>query len=176
MPVNSLDRAIKLATMMRAINIFIFLYLFANVAYPSSSIYGSSFDYRKARPARAYFSGKNREQVTSYCKNKMLGTMDLAACSQFRYEVTVEVLDKRILEVEKILQADDKDNRSYDQPSSLPFFKKSQSSWEIYRDNNCYTDVYSVGQASLHFVDFWDCMTRITENRLKELSKGNGDE
>lgn len=161
---------------MRVINIFIFLFLFANAAYPSSSIYGSSFDYRKARPARAYFSGKNREQVAAYCKNEMLGTMDLAACSQFRYEVTLEALNKRILEVEKLLRADDKYNREYDQPSSLPFFKKSQSSWEIYRDNNCYADVYSVGQASLHFVYFWDCMDRITENRLKELSSGNGDE
>lgn len=162
--------------MMRAINIFIFLYLFANAAYSSSSIYGSSFDYRKAGPARTYFSGKNREQVAAYCKKEMLGTMDLAACSQFRYEVTVEALNKQILEVEKLLRADDEYNRSYDQPSSLPFFKKSQSSWEIYRDNNCYTDVYSVGQASLHFVYFWDCMDRITENRLKELSSGKGDE
>ncbi|WP_429556971.1 lysozyme inhibitor LprI family protein [Paraburkholderia youngii] len=49
--------------------------------------------------------------------------------------------------------------------------RRGQESWKLYRDNECYAEVYEVGQASLRFVEFWDCMTRITRNRLDELTK-----
>ncbi|CAE6881524.1 lysozyme inhibitor LprI family protein [Paraburkholderia domus] len=162
--------------MMRATSVFFVLLLVANAAYASSSIYGSEFDYKKAKPASTYFSGKNRQHVASFCKKEMLGTMDLSACAQFRYELAIEALNKRIQVVEKILEADDKDNGTYGEPAALPFFRKAQANWELYRDNNCYSDVYSVGQASLRFIDFWDCMTRITKQRLDELTNPSQDD
>lgn len=161
---------------MRTTSVVAVLLSIANVAYASSSIYGSAFDYMKAAPASVYFSGKDREQIESYCQKEILGTIDLGACAQFRYELVRAALNKRILEVEKILEVDDKENGLNDEPSALPFFKKSQVNWELYRDNNCYSDAYSVGQASLRFVDFWDCMARITRRRLDDLTQADADE
>jgi uncharacterized protein YecT (DUF1311 family) len=162
--------------MTRATSIILCLIFSANSTYAASSIYGSEFDYKKAKPASEYFHGKTREQVGVYCKKDMLSTMDLSACAQFRYEGAVAALNKMASEIEESIKDDDKENAAYKQPAALPFFKKAQSNWELYRDNDCYSDVYSVGQASLRFVDFWDCMTRITKNRLEELSKPNSDE
>ncbi|MFT4063947.1 lysozyme inhibitor LprI family protein [Paraburkholderia sp.] len=162
--------------MMRATSIFIILFFIANAAHASSSIYGSAFDYKKATPTRVHFPGKTREQIAEYCKQEMLGTMELSACAQFRYEIAIDSLNERISEVEKILQADDRENGEYEEPAALPFFIESQKNWELYRDNDCYSDTYSVGQASLRFVYFWDCMTRITKNRLDELTKPDTDD
>lgn len=162
--------------MTRATSAMVALLVIANAAYASSSIYGPAFDYKKAKPASVYFSGETREQVEAYCKKEMLGTMDLSACAQFRYEVTIAALNKRVAAVEKILEDDDKENDAYGQPAALPFFKKAQANWALYRDNDCYSDTYSVGQASLHFVYFWDCMTRITKSRLDELTRPDADE
>lgn len=167
----------KMETMLRLTKcILIVLCAIWHAANASSSIYGSEFDYTKAKPAREYFSGKSNEQIALYCKKEMLGTTDSAACAQFRYEVVANALGKRISVIEKTLQDDDKENVANGEPAALPFFKKSQMNWALYRDNDCYSDVYSVGQASLRFIDFWDCMSRITKNRLDELTKPNDDE
>lgn len=152
------------------------LFLVVNVAHASSSIYGAEFDYKNAKPTSQFFSGKTREQIASYCKNEILGTRDLSECAQFRYEMVIDSLNRRVSSVEKIIEDSDKRNEVYGQPAALPFFKRSQAYWEQYRDNYCYSDVYSVGQASLRFVDFWDCMARITKNRLDELTEPNDDE
>jgi uncharacterized protein YecT (DUF1311 family) len=160
--------------MMRAINLLalLCLLLMSQRAYSleSSSIYGSAFDYKKAKPTSVYFSGKSHEEVESYCKREGLGTMDLSACAQFKYECVIKVLDKRVAEIESVMKFYDRKHHTNDEPEALPFFKKAQENWVLYRDNQCYADTYEPGQASLHFVYFWDCMTRITENRLKELS------
>src|ERR1700739_1498345 len=87
--------SLKLGFMMRGTSILAVLFLIANAAYASSSIYGSEFDYKKAKPTSTYFSGKTRQQVASYCKKESLGTMDLSACSQFRYEIASEVLSNK---------------------------------------------------------------------------------
>lgn len=160
---------------MRTIKLFIILFAISSAAHASSSIYGSAFDYKKARPTSAYFSGKNRDQITAICKSERLSTMDLSACAQFRYEGAAEALNKRISEVEKILKEDDKENAQYGEPAALPFFKKAQLNWSLYRDNDCYSNTYSIGQASLRFVNFWDCMARISKNRFDELTKPNDD-
>jgi len=161
--------------MMRIISLLtlLCLLLMPQIAYPleSPSIYGSAFDYKKAKPARVYyFSGKSDEQIESYCKQERIGTMDLSACAQFKYESIIKVLEKKVTEIEKIIKIDDKERGTYGDAAALPFFKKAQESWLLYRDNQCYADVYEVGLSSSRFLDFWDCMTRITENRLKELS------
>ncbi|SMG56178.1 Protein of unknown function [Paraburkholderia susongensis] len=102
--------------------------------------------------------------------------MDLSACAQFRYEGAIDALNRKVLEVEKTIAVDDKANGVYGEPAALPYFKKAQMHWQLYRDNDCYSNVYEVGPASLRFIDFWDCMTRMTKNRLDELAKPNSDE
>lgn len=162
--------------MMRATSILVVLLLIANAAYASSSIYGAEFDYKKAKPTSTYFSGKTRQQVASYCKNEMLGTMDLSACAQFRYEAAIETLNNKFAQIENVTKDSDRGHRANDEPEALPFFKKAQSNWQLYRDNECYAEVYQVGQASLRFIDFWDCMTRITKQRLDELTNPSQDD
>ncbi|NVH73498.1 DUF1311 domain-containing protein [Paraburkholderia sp. JPY432] len=162
--------------MMRSTSMFFLLLCMSQATYCSQSIYGSEFDYKKAKPTSDYFYGKSRKEIELYCKREMLGTSDLSACAQFRYERIMDAFDKRVSEVEKILEEDDKANGAYGQPAALPYFKKAQANWLLYRENDCYSNVYSVGQASLRFVDFWDCMTGITKHRLDELTKPNSDD
>ncbi|WNC92455.1 lysozyme inhibitor LprI family protein [Paraburkholderia sp. FT54] len=162
--------------MMRTTSIFAVLFLTAQAACPSASIYGSAFDYKKAQPASVYFTGQNPAEIERHCKNEYLGTMDLSACAQFRYEGIINTLNKKVAEIETVTKDYDREHRSNGEPKALPFFKKAQANWQLYRDNNCYSEVYQVGQASLHFVYFWDCMTRMTKNRLDELTKPDVDD
>lgn len=155
---------------MRAISLLLLLFSSVHGAYASGSIYGSTFDYTKVRPASVYFGGKSPVEIQSYCKNENLGTLDLSACAQFDYEMIIGRLNGKVAEIEKITKHDDLDHRANGEPEALPFFEKSQVSWLSYRDNACYSEAYQAGQASLHFVYFWDCMTRITKNRLRELN------
>jgi uncharacterized protein YecT (DUF1311 family) len=152
------------------------LFLIAQTAYSSTSIYGSAFDYKKARPANAYFAGKSPAEIVSYCKKENIGTMDLSACAQFRYEGLVDILNEKVAEIKRITSDYDREHRENGEPEALPFFERAQADWQLYRDNNCYSEVYQVGQASLHFVYFWDCMARMTKSRLDELTKPNKDE
>ncbi|SIT44010.1 conserved exported hypothetical protein [Paraburkholderia ribeironis] len=162
--------------MMRAISVFMLLCLTAQTVYASTSIYGSAFDYKKAQSTSAYFTGKSPAEIALYCKGEYLGTMDISACSQFRYEGAIKTLNKKVAEIEKITRNYDREHRANGEPEALPFFEKAQANWQLYRDNYCYSEVYQVGQASLHFVYFWDCMTRMTKNRLDELTKPDTDE
>jgi uncharacterized protein YecT (DUF1311 family) len=162
--------------MMRAINIFFLLCVVATSAYSSDSIYGSAFDYRNARPASVYFGGKTQTQIKAFCDKDASATMDLSACAQFRFEIASRKLGKRVAQIENIMTIGDKDHQADDEPTALPYFKKAQANWQLYRDNQCYASVYEVGQASLRFVDFWDCMTRTTKARLDDLTKPNAGE
>lgn len=161
---------------MRAISLFALLLLMAETVWASSSIYGSAFDYKKAQPSEVYFPGKSRQEIAAYCKQQALGTMDLSACAQFEYEGAEESLNSKILEIEGVIARTDHGRRANNEPQALPFFKQAQSHWELYRDNACYCATYEAGQASLHFVYFWDCMASITRRRLEALSRPDREE
>lgn len=45
---------------MRAINLFFLIFFICTAVYSSESIYGSAFDYKKAKPENIYFSGKTQ--------------------------------------------------------------------------------------------------------------------
>lgn len=160
---------------MRAISLSLLLSIISHSA-SAETIYGQTFDYKKARPASVYFTGKTREQIELYCKNDTLGGIDLAACAHFEFEVTIDALDKRVLMVTQKMEKNDESLRSEGEPQALPYFKKAQAHWKIYRDSNCYAEAYESGPASLRFIEFWNCMSRITKNRLNELTKANTDE
>lgn len=57
----------------------ILMLLVSHAACSSTSIFGSAFDYTKAKPTSDYFSGKSRDQIVEYCKNERLGTMELSS-------------------------------------------------------------------------------------------------
>jgi uncharacterized protein YecT (DUF1311 family) len=116
------------------------------------------------------FPGKLRSQVASYCRRNVSSTMDLSACAQFRYEESAAVLNKEIVKIEAVTRDTDVERKANAEPEALPHLKEAQKSWTMYRDNECYSETYQAGQASLHFVYFWDCMSRITNLRLKELT------
>ncbi|MDE2430497.1 MAG: DUF1311 domain-containing protein [Burkholderiales bacterium] len=161
--------------MMRTTSILLALCSIINAAHASSSIYGSIFDYRKAKPTSEYFPGKTTKQIILYCKNERLDTMDLAACAQSRYEAATIQLDQKFVEIEDITRLNDRKLLTDNEPEALPYFQKAQSNWRLYRDNECYAEAYQSGTATLRYIDFWDCMTRITKNRLNELTTHNID-
>ncbi|MGF6936089.1 uncharacterized protein YecT (DUF1311 family) [Paraburkholderia sp. UCT70] len=96
--------------------------------------------------------------------------------AQFDYEVAAKALNGKIAEIEMVTKGYDREHRANGEPEALPFFENAQANWQRYGDNNCYSEVYQVGQASLHFVYFWDCMTRMTKNRLDELTRPDAKE
>jgi uncharacterized protein YecT (DUF1311 family) len=110
----------------------------------------------------------------TYGKQESIGTMALSSCAQFDYERAIYRLNRRIDVIEKVLQVSDFEHEEHGEPAALPYLGSSQMHWELYRDNNCYFDIYSIGQASLHFVYFWDCMTRVTQARLDEPTNSDG--
>lgn len=150
--------------------------LITGSAHASTSIYGAEFDYRKARPAVDSFPGESRSRVDSYCKKKVLSTIDLSVCAQFRYEESIAILDRELAKIKIATRDSDRERKVNVEPEALPFLESAQRSWVMYRDNECYSETYQAGQASLHFVYFWDCMNRITKARLKELTSPDGEE
>lgn len=161
--------------MMRAINLFFLLFFICTAVYSSESIYGSAFDYKKAKPANIYFSGKTQAEIKIYCEKVASATIDLSVCAQFGFEGVAQELNRKFREIEKEIAIGDKDRRANGEPEATPYLKKAQANWKRYRDDQCYARTYEVGQASLRFVEFWDCMARVTRNRLNELTTANED-
>lgn len=106
----------------------------------------------------------------------MLSTIDLSVCAQFRYEESIAILDRELAKIKIVTRDSDRERKVNVEPEALPFLESAQRSWVMYRDNECYSETYQAGQASLYFVYFWDCMNRITKARLKELTSPDGEE
>jgi uncharacterized protein YecT (DUF1311 family) len=147
------------------------LYIVGASIANSASIYGTTFDYRKAEPAISQFPGKTSQQIAEHCKSENLGTMELTTCAQFKFELAKTTLAKTVEATEKEIEKSDVELRKNHNPIALPYFKQAQSHWQSYRDNQCYANVYEIGQASIRFIDFWTCMEGITKTRIDELTK-----
>lgn len=157
---------------------FVYAYMFGaslfTVSAPtvnSASIYGTTFDYRKVEPAIDQFPGKTPQQIAEYCKGKNLGTMETGTCAQFKFELVRKTLAKVVVANEKEISKNDVALRNNGNPVALPYFRQAQSHWQSYRDNQCYANVYEIGQASIRFADFWTCMETITKARIAELTR-----
>lgn len=142
----------------------------------AGSIYGSSFNYKNAKPVATYFPGKTPDQIKAFCKGDSLASMDATACAQFEYEALNNKFKTRLSEVRHMMSEADKHQHAKGDSYALPYFERSQVGWETYRDNECYAEVYEVGPATSRFSDFWDCMTRITKARLDEISPAKNGE
>ncbi|WP_085481229.1 lysozyme inhibitor LprI family protein [Paraburkholderia susongensis] len=159
--------------MMRAISIGAML-IFASLVF-GQSIYSGPFDYTKVKPAEIFFSGKSPLDIKVHCKTDSLSTEEAWQCSHFQFEQASVALNRQVAVIAAELKKNDRDLKAGGYPLALPFFKKAQEYWKSFRDNECYSDTYSLGQASMRDMVFWDCMTRITTNRLDELKKPNDD-
>jgi uncharacterized protein YecT (DUF1311 family) len=137
----------------------------------SASIYGTTFDYRKAEPAIRQFPGKTSQQIAERCKSENMGTMELTTCAQFKFESAATTLAKTVEAAKAEIAQNDVELRKNHNPIALPYFTRAQSHWQSYRDNQCYANVYEIGQASIRFIDFWTCMEAITKARIDELTK-----
>lgn len=143
---------------------------FSSAAAFGKTIYSVPFDYTKATPSSVYFSGKSRVEIDHLCKTgEHASTADIAACSQRDFESAVAQLNSTIKSTEAGLKTNDVDLKIADNPVALPYFTKAQRAWQEYRDNQCYSETYSLGEASMRYMTFWDCMTRITKERISDL-------
>ncbi|MFM0240430.1 lysozyme inhibitor LprI family protein [Paraburkholderia phytofirmans] len=134
------------------------------------TIYSVGFDYRKAVPSSVYFAGKSHKEVDRLCETgEHASTADVAACSQRDYEIIFAKLRSKIKSLEDGFKKDDAELKAEDNPIASPYFEKGQNAWIEFRDNQCYAETYSLGEALMRYMTFWDCMARITKERLDDL-------
>lgn len=146
--------------------------LLINASALGKTIYSVSFDYKKATPSSIYFSGKSGAEIDHLCKTgEHASTTDIAACGQRNFERNSAQLNETVSSLESGFKADDVDLKADGNPVALPYFEKAQSAWGEYRDNQCYAETYSLGEASMRYTTFWDCMSRITEERIVDLKR-----
>lgn len=134
------------------------------------TIYSVQFDYKKVTPSSVYFSGKSQKEIDRLCRTgEHASTADIAACSQRDFEKISAQLNSAIRSLEAGYRKGDVDLKADNNPVALPYFEKGQSAWTGYRDNQCYAETYSLGEASMRYMTFWDCMARITKERISDL-------
>lgn len=148
-----------------------------SVGASAKTIYSGEFDYRKVEPSSVYFSGRTRAEISKWCKTgEHASTEDLGQCSHMEYENADRDLTKRLKLVRAAIAENDKSLKADGEPLALPYFDKSQDAWAKYREGDCYSETYMLGEASMRYINFWDCMTRITKNRFNDLTRSNQDE
>lgn len=137
----------------------------------ADTIYSGSFDYKRATPSSTYFAGKSDAQITSFCKDQRhTSQADIDACAHRGFEQEALILSTKVSNLYAGYRAGDEELKKNGWPIAAPYFEKAQTDWTIYRDNSCYAETYGLGEASLRYTEFWDCMTRITKTRVNELS------
>jgi uncharacterized protein YecT (DUF1311 family) len=154
---------------MRAIDMLPICLLFASTA-GAGTTYSGEFDYKKVKSYKTYFKNKSDVEIEHFCTDDSIGSEDRWQCSHFSFERINGKLNERISLISADLHRNDADLKSGGEPTALPYFKRAQQYWTAFRDNECYSDTYSLGQASMRYMVFWDCMTRLTKARLEELN------
>lgn len=96
---------------------------------------------------------------------------DLAQCSHLKFERVNHELDRKLQLARAALEHSDKSLKAEGEPLASPYFVKSQSAWVQYRDNECYTETYMMGEAAERYIFFWKCMINITQKRVKEVQE-----
>lgn len=162
---------------MRHISLLCLLAL-ATSTLSNEPVYSGAFDYNKAHSSRLFFATKSDAEITQHCKQNDFPTVEIWQCSHFAFEQIDAELQKKIRYLSAQLRKNDSELRSDgdDSPAALPYFERANRSWAEFRADECYSDTYSLGHASMRYMVFWDCMTRITKNRLDELNRSDADE
>ncbi|KXU87558.1 hypothetical protein CI15_15595 [Paraburkholderia monticola] len=122
------------------------------------------------------FPEKTDSETQSRFKIDSLNTEDFWQYSHFYFEKANDILTNRVPLIYANLQKNDADLKSNGERPALSYFETAQQHWKTVRDNECYSDTYLLGPASIRYMVFLDCMTRITKNRLDELTRHDADE
>jgi uncharacterized protein YecT (DUF1311 family) len=137
----------------------------------SKTIYSGEFDYREFRSPEQYFSGKTPTEITRMCNTgEHTSNDDLAQCSHLKFNRASRDLNRKLILMRKAIAADDVHLKDQGEPLAMPFFNQTQESWTKYRDSECYTETYMMGEAAERYIFFWECMATITQTRVKEIT------
>lgn len=142
------------------------------VVSSAKTIYSGEFDYHDFKSPEASFAGRSATDVARMCNSgEHASNDDLGQCSHLKFDRAAGQLENRLRAVTAKFQSVDKSLKATGEPIALPFFEKAQSGWVTYRDNECYGETYSMGEASERYIFFWECMANITDSRVKELDE-----
>ncbi|WP_429566631.1 lysozyme inhibitor LprI family protein [Paraburkholderia sp. JPY419] len=73
--------------------------------------------------------------------------MAVSACAQHDFKRISRTLEKKVSAIERIMADGDNERRANSEPEALPYLRRGQEGWKLYRDNECFAEVYEVGQA-----------------------------
>jgi uncharacterized protein YecT (DUF1311 family) len=149
---------------------FIVALAIAPVIAPAKTVYSGEFDYHYFKSPEQHFSGHSAADVARMCDTgEHASNDDLAQCSHRKFNHAAGELDKNLKLAKSKVGKNDKSLKAEGEPLALPYFLKSQDAWTQYRDNECYTETYMMGEAAERYIFFWECMANITLDRVKEL-------
>ncbi|WP_321945494.1 MULTISPECIES: lysozyme inhibitor LprI family protein [unclassified Paraburkholderia] len=136
----------------------------------AKTVYSGEFDYHYFKSPEAYFSGRSAAEVAHMCDSgEHASNEDLGQCSHLKFNKSSNQLDKRLKTVRLMNEKGDKSLKTTGDPAASPYFEKAQNAWYTYRDNECYSETYAMGEAAEREIFFWECMANITNSRVKEL-------
>jgi uncharacterized protein YecT (DUF1311 family) len=137
----------------------------------AKSIYSGKFDYHEFKTPEQSFAGRTAAEIAHTCDTGDHATNDdLAQCSHMKFNHASVELGKELRAVRKRIARNDEALQAQGEPLALPFFNQAHDSWVKYRDNECYSETYMMGEAAERYIFFWECMATITQHRVKELA------
>jgi uncharacterized protein YecT (DUF1311 family) len=148
--------------------VFAILPVFAS----AKTIYSGEFDHHYLKSPEADFSERPAAEVARMCDSgEHASNDDLAQCSHLRFNKASSRLEKSLKAVRLMNAKGDKSLKASGNPLASPYFEKAQSAWASYRDNECYSEIYTMGEAAEREIFFGECMANITDSRVKELDE-----
>lgn len=151
---------------------FLFVLALLPIISSAKTVYSGEFDYRDFKSPEASFSGRTQAGVAHMCNTgEHASNDDLAQCSHLKFNNASSQLEKRLKTIRSKSEKNDKSLKADGEPLSSPYFEKAQVAWTTYRDNECYSETYSMGEAAERYIFFWECMANITKSRVKELDE-----
>jgi len=136
----------------------------------AKTVYSDEFDYRYLKSTDQYFLGKTAAYISRICDaGEHASNDDLAQCSHLKFNRTNAELKKKLNAVKSEIERNDKALKADGEPLASPYFQKAQTAWVGYRDNECYSETYMMGEAAERYIFFWECMANISQSRAKEL-------
>ncbi len=124
--------------------------------------------------SHTYFKGLNDEKITALCESGSgLGTKDIFFCQKHIFEVAdkeLEIQYKKAVELQSM-----RDNDLF--VKATPLLRESQKHWTLYRNKTCDYFYFGAGGGDLAHgggtgvpAEYIDCMTDLTNQRIKELT------
>ncbi|CAB3752524.1 lysozyme inhibitor LprI family protein [Paraburkholderia humisilvae] len=158
--------------MIRHTNILLPLLLVPVLAVAQSR-YSGDFDFQDFQSSKMYFSNFTAAQVEHLCMTgEHASNEDLEQCEHRKFERADLKLNTQLRAMKSLVDNSDKFVKEYgEKPLSAPYFLKAQRSWIEYRNNECYTETYMMGQAVERYIRFWNCMATMTNNRINEIKQ-----